>query len=254
MSKAEAARRMILQGKRNIARSLNLSRQRVSQVRASLEACFCGKPAYCRGLCRSHYERQRRGLPLVPLPPEPSKPPPPCELCGEVHDSRRRCEPIPTSSKAPPVRIDRKLKPELDEIGRVLGLQAGAVIAALMKAAEKFRKETGRTLEPVADIEAPIREQARGKRKARPLPAVGNRVDPQVRLTPAAWEEASEISRGLNLKHGLRAGRSAAGGIRGMLKAASIFRQCIGRPLVPQDIDEAARRVASRRRKGAGNG
>ena len=223
--------------------------------------CFCGRPVYrspgsrrphVSGLCRNHRERQRQGLPLVPVKPPPL-PPVPCEKCGRVHQSRL-CAPRSTESEAPPVRLDRDLKPEADVIAHALGVTPGPALVALLESARQFREETGRTLVPAADIETVARAKARGRRRAPALPPAENRVAPQVRLTPDAWEEAAEISRTLGLKHGHQAGRSATAGVRALLQAASIWRQVGGRPLTPQDIDEAARRVASRRRKGAGNG
>lgn len=65
-----------------------------------------------------------------------------------------------------------------------------------------------------------------------------------IRLAPALFDEAAAIS----------GTSSAAAGAARVLEAAARFREEVGRTLQPQDIDEAARRVASRRRKGAGNG
>lgn len=64
-----------------------------------------------------------------------------------------------------------------------------------------------------------------------------------IRLDGAAFDEAAVIS----------GTSSATAGAARVLEAAARFRETVGRPLAPEDIDEAARRVASRRRKGAGN-
>lgn len=77
----------------------------------------------------------------------------------------------------------------------------------------------------------------------------------QVRLTEADKVEAGLISQDLDIpRWGWQNGESASAGVGAILQAAGRFRESTGRPLQPQDIDEAARRVAGRRRKGAGNG
>lgn len=85
---------------------------------------------------------------------------------------------------------------------------------------------------------------------------IGRKESPHfIRLLPGDKAEAGLISRELEVnRSGYRDGESASAGVGAILQAASRFREETGRPLSPQDIDEAARRVAGRRRKGAGNG
>lgn len=232
----------------------------------------CDAAVYAGGLCRPHYLRlkrrgttdsaysgYRRGAARV------------CTLCGDPHHARGLCrrhyqkamvegggevEPVRTSSQAPPVRLERDGRPVAVEISAAAGEEPATArggVLVLLGAAIQFRRETGRGLAP-EDIEAAARLSPRKGRRLPPLQASRTRHAPQVSISPDAWEEAAEISRGLGLRVGLRGGRSATAGIRALLQAAAFFREISGRPLSPQDINQQARRVASRRRRGASNG
>jgi hypothetical protein len=105
--------------------------------------------------------------------------------------------------------------------------------------------------------EAPVKRSENGGPIERQQVAASRTASPHmIRLSPDDKAEAGLISRELDIpRWGWHAnGESASAGVGAILQAAGRFRKETGRTLKPEDIDEAARRVASRRRKGAGNG
>lgn len=154
----------------------------------------CGGPHHALGLCGSHYQQRRRGVPLHPI--LPLSPPPCCTFpgCGRAYSGRGHCEGhLEQLRRGKPLTPLQQRTPaagpcaDCDRPARV----KGRCRRCYLKQRRAALKPSAETLNPRLSVAA---DKARKEPKPKPNPALPRGWD-ATRTKPTARRQVSDNNK-----------------------------------------------------------